>query len=402
MKELNLFVMAPFVQKSGPNAVDTWDENHMYLEVRKSLSELGAMEDIILHGTAQAFGADVALLISESFDIMSDLATPVNLLGRAGTVGAVQRTLYIALRHLQHPVDIIIEEDCEVPAVLNRYSSVYLSDPNLKQTAAAGVTRWLESANHTLWASAGAGMLNEFNVSSSEMLALSGLQSYTIMNQSLVQYVKQDLAFVPVLDTVSILSKDSDPTLEVFGILARMQPNSSAAPMTTVHATFADGSPAVQSVRQAGGGGRAVTCAFAPSLTYFHKAIPPMPTQRGATDENFNHMCPKDFDLDAKVIVAIGVAGLPPPPTLASAPGLPAASHGLIETGVVTAPGKGTVIPIVDWTGAESTASVTITLSRPIAFTATTLASGGAVTVAADKMSFVVAELKIADAIILR
>jgi hypothetical protein len=367
----------------------------MYLEVRKSLSELGLMEDIVLHGTAQAFGADVALLISESFDIMSDMATPVNLLGRAGTAGAIQRTLYIALRHLQHPVDIIIEEDCESPSVLDSYGSVYLSDPNLKQQAAVGVTRWLESgANRTLWASAGAGMLNEFNASSPEMLTLFGLESYTVTNQSLVQFVKQDLAFVPVLDTVSILSKDSDPTLDVYGILARMQPNSSAAAVTTVLATFADGSSAVQSVRQAGGGGRAVACAFSPSLSYFHKAIPPMPTQRGATDENFNHLCPTDFDLDAKKLVALGLAGLRPPPTLASDP--------LIETGVVSAPGKGSLIPLIDWTGAESTAAVTVTLTRPIAFTAVTMASGGAVTVAADKISFVVAELKIADAIILR
>ena len=31
------------------------------------------------------------------------------------------------------------------------------------------------------------------------------------------------------------------------------------------------------------------------------QAIPPRPTERGATDENFNHFCPHDFDLDAKV-----------------------------------------------------------------------------------------------------
>ena len=66
----------------------------MYTEVRKSLSELGGFEDIVLHGTAQAFGADVAIVFSETTDIMSDMATPVNLLGRTGTAGTAQRTLY--------------------------------------------------------------------------------------------------------------------------------------------------------------------------------------------------------------------------------------------------------------------------------------------------------------------
>jgi len=63
MKQTNLFVMEPLVQASGPNAVDTWDNNTMYLEVRKSLSELGTMEDIIMHGRAQV-GAILAVLNS--------------------------------------------------------------------------------------------------------------------------------------------------------------------------------------------------------------------------------------------------------------------------------------------------------------------------------------------------
>jgi hypothetical protein len=108
------------------------------------------------------------------------------------------------------------------------------------------------------------------------------------------------------------------------------------------------------------------------------QAIPPRPTERGATDENFNHFCPHDFDLDAKVqgfrrihpriaplstvftvnqipgaircrwaadaagrrgaqaIIALGTAALPPPPTLASDP--------LIETGVVAAAAGGAVV----------------------------------------------------------
>ena len=46
--------------------------------------------------------------------------------------------------------------------------------------------------------------------------------------------------------------------------------------------------------------------------------------------------------------------------------------------------------------------SVNVTLTRSLAFTSATMASGGVVQVAADKMSFLVARLEIADAIILR
>jgi hypothetical protein len=184
-------------------------------------------------------------------------------------------------------------------------------------------------------------MLDEFNATSPVMLDLFGLQSYEVTHQDTVQFVKQDLAFVPILDTATVTSLDASPTVDVFGTLAKMVLNSSApSDKMTVHATFKDGSPAVLS-RRAGGpsAGRAILCGFHPSLSYFHKAIPPLPAQRGSTDENFNHFCPADFDLDAKSLIALGTDALGPPPTMASDP--------LVETGVITAPGKGSLIPLM-------------------------------------------------------
>ena len=45
-------------------------------------------------------------------------------------------------------------------------------------------------AARTLWASAGGGMLDEFNATSRAMLDLFGLQAYTITRQDTVQFVK--------------------------------------------------------------------------------------------------------------------------------------------------------------------------------------------------------------------
>ena len=402
LKQLNLFGFEPLVQIQGPNAVDTWDDMDMYLTVRKSLSELGTMEDIILHGTAQAFGAEVALLMSETSDIWADYANPTELIGRTGTAGTAQRALYIALRHLQQPVDVIIEEDCEDPSVLANYSSVFISDPNLKESAARGLGSWVEgSPKRTVWASAG-GMLDELNATNAAMLELFGLASYSLKNHTnMVQFVKQDLAFTPVLDQVTLASGTADPTFGVYGTRASLALNASAGGSSKVLATFSDSSPAV--IEREVGQGRAILCAFHPSLSYFHPATPPLPTARGATDESFNHMCPRDFDSAAKKVVAMGLSPLlDPPPTLASAPGHHEKMGGLIETGVVTAPGKGTVIPIVDWSGEKMTRDLKVKLTRPIAFATAELASGGAVQVAADKQSFAVPELRVADAIILR
>jgi hypothetical protein len=140
--------------------------------------------------------------------------------------------------------------------------------------------------------------------------------------------VKQDLAFVPVLEQVSVASADANPTVDVYGTLARMLPNAvrarprrlkgalalptvnpsctvlcmgvpaakrrvpagfgpagqSAASTTTIRARFSDRSPAVLSRKLGPGGGTAVLCAFHPSLSYFHQATPP---RRGTLTESF-------------------------------------------------------------------------------------------------------------------
>ena len=146
-----------------------------------------------------------------------------------------------------------------------------------------------------------------------------------------------------------------------------------------------------------------ILCAFHPSLSYFHKATPPLPTARGATDESFNHMCLQDFDTTAKKVIALGLSPLlDQPPTLCNAPGHRESMRGLIETGVVVAPGQGTLIPIIDWSGEKSTHDLHVNVTVPIAFQAASLASGRPLTVANDKRSFIIPELQIADAIVLR
>ena len=68
---------------------------------------LGSFEDIIATGTVQPGGGAVAVLYSETADIFFD---------GTGTYGAELRSLYIALKHLQLPVEVMIEGDCDATA----------------------------------------------------------------------------------------------------------------------------------------------------------------------------------------------------------------------------------------------------------------------------------------------
>ena len=78
----------------------------MYQQVRTALNELTMFDDIVDSGSAQLNLAKVALLYSETADIWySPLYTP----------GAAKRSLYLALRHAQIPLDIVNEGENLLP-----------------------------------------------------------------------------------------------------------------------------------------------------------------------------------------------------------------------------------------------------------------------------------------------
>jgi hypothetical protein len=90
--------------------VDTCDyvdqDTGMYQQVRTALNELTMFDDIVDSGSAQLNLAKVALLYSETADIWySPLYTP----------GAAKRSLYLALRHAQIPLDIVNEGENLLP-----------------------------------------------------------------------------------------------------------------------------------------------------------------------------------------------------------------------------------------------------------------------------------------------
>ena len=66
--------------------------------VRQSLNELGMFDDIVWDGVAQAAGAKVAIMYSDSADAwMSPEVT---------SQGSAKRTLYTMLKHMGLPTDM--------------------------------------------------------------------------------------------------------------------------------------------------------------------------------------------------------------------------------------------------------------------------------------------------------
>src|SRR5947208_6008866 len=154
-KIFNLFEFRP-VQAA-------YTENHcsspeMYQAVRQALHELGQFEDIIQDG--QVRPGIAGLWFSEAADIWNDNRAPFD---------AAKRTLYIAIRHQQLPLDVVVEGDD-----LSSYQVIYLADQHVSRAAAKALAAWVRAGGR-LFATAGGGMLDELNQPNLELRELFGI-----------------------------------------------------------------------------------------------------------------------------------------------------------------------------------------------------------------------------------
>ena len=261
----------------------------MYKTLRRSFVELGRFDDIIRWGRPAQAKARIALLFSESNQIwhplsMARLYNETASVGRYGTFTSAQHALYLALLHTGFPFDIVIEEDA-VDGNLHQYNVLYVADPHVRGDAAAAIGAWVRQGG-VLFATAGAGRKNEFNVTNAAMSQLLGkpasLFTGTRGLNNTIDYLKQDLPWAEQLDTVTL--KGSATPLEVFGEKETL--HVTATDGATVLGTYSDGSPAA--IRRKHGEGAVIKCGFHPGLSYLRPAIPRRVVDRGTNDDSFN------------------------------------------------------------------------------------------------------------------
>jgi hypothetical protein len=371
MKIVNLFEFRP-VQAA-------YTENHvslpaMYEEVRRSFCELAQFEDIVQAGHVRAGLA--GLWFSETGDIWDD---------NAGSCAAAKRALYLAVRHAQIPLDVVVEEDA-LNGALGEYRVLYLTDVHVGREASAAIANWVRQGGR-LFATAGAGMRDELDRPNDGMQALFGVEPLERIAPPAAQvgFIKQDLPFVEPLDTVAWPEGDTVREMPAIGVVSRVKVNDAE----TV-ATFRDRSPAV-TVRRAGDG-TVTYCAFLPGLSYFSGAVPRRPVDRGSTDNAMSHFMPSDFNSAAADLIARPADGLQRPVVC---------SQPLVETTVVGSK-HGVVIPLVNW-GPQPVTGLCVTVAIPLPAKTASLASGRPVARSSGQGAAVFTlDLEIADALILR
>lgn len=367
-KIVNLFEFRP-VQAA-------YTENHvsdpaMYAMVLRSFRELGQYEDIVQAGQRQP--ANVGLWFSETSDIWDDTA---------GSFGAAKRALYVAILHHQLPVDVLVDQDA-LDGTLDQYKVLYLADQHVSRMASARIAAWVERGGR-LFATAAAGMFDEYHRPNSVLRSLMGVDAPRLIAPDKVQVhlIKQDLPFVPAIETASW----GDARLPAFGAITRV----AAHPDAVVEATFSDGSPAV--VTRKAGQGETRYCAFLPGLTYFRPAIPQRPLDRGARDDSMGQLLPREFEQAAGRLIGSLAQNLPRPVRC---------SQPLVEANFLRSP-SGSVIVLINWSG-KPISGLRVSIHTPFPWQHASTASGGKVSVFRQpERTELVLDLDVADVLVLR
>lgn len=373
MQIVNLFEFRP-VQAA-------YTENHnslpaMYDEVRKSFGELSQFEDILQDGRVEPGIA--ALWFSETDDIWHDSAS---------SFGAGKRTLYVAIRHQQIPLDFVVEEDA-LAGDLKNYKILYLTDRHVSRAASQKIAEWVRSGGR-LFATAGAGMFDEFNEPNKTLRELMGVEFVGLdaPEDRVVLLEKQDLPFSQPIDRATWTTPAGTGTLDIVGVRSRV-----TAPAAGVTGKFSDGSPAV--VAENVGQGSTTYCGFLPALTYFQRAIPRRPLDRNSSPESMMHFIPTQFDTASARLIALPGEGVARPIECSSP---------LVEACLVRAP-QGVVITLVNWSP-QPIKGLKVTVRSKAPTASVTLAGGGAVAVAKEdggQTHVFTLDLDVADALVLR
>jgi hypothetical protein len=360
-KILNLFEFRP-VQLA-------YTENHcsapeMYQAIRRGFHELGTFEDILQSGKVRTGVA--ALWFSETGDIWKDNESPFD---------AAKRSLYLAIRHQELPLDVVVDGDD-----LRAYKVLYLADKHVSRAGSKAISDWVRSGGHLL-ATAGAGMFNEFNQPNTALRELLGVEQIAWVNaKDRIRLEKQDLPFAQPLARVNW----NRAKLEVFGAYTRVEARSAK-----VEGSFQDGSPAIAS--KTTGNGRTVYCGFLPSLTWLRPALPMRPVDRSSREDSLCHFIPTEFDQSATELIG-SVADVVRPVTCA---------NGRVETTIIDSD-KGTIVPVINWSPAPLR-KLELTINAPVSFQKATLASGMPVRIARQNGKTIATfRLDVADALILR
>jgi len=328
----------------------SWAYPDSYRALHESIYDAGEVEDISVTGKLRQ--APVAVVLSKATDF-NERILPVD--PKADSFAArgdkefsgFQQTLcrkeaqmlFLALRHAQHQVELITEDDIKEGA-LKRFKTVYFAGEWIDNKAVPAMEQWVKDGG-VLYVTAGMGHRNQYNKPEQSLLNLLGLKSVDVKKRELQYRTFLELPLMKPVDTITV----GPDKFEAIAMTEKLTPGSAK-----VLGTWSDGSAAV-TVNEVGKG-KAIAVAGLPGSAYIKSGTRPVPFARGG----YLHLySPMNFDPVASKLVRLGIEQTPSlvRETTVSDPRVEVL---LIENG------KGTLLSLINWSDDKKIDNLKVTV----------------------------------------
>ncbi len=292
-----------------------------YFQVLRAARELTRFEDIVVAGRVPQ--GNVGLWFSEVADIWHDDRPPL---------AAEKRTLYVALRQLQLPLEVVTEEEA-VAGKLAPYRVLYVTSRHISRRGAEALLDWVEKGGR-LFLYPAAGSRDEFNQPLPLLYQPLGIKppELEVEPQVRIDFVKQDLAFAPAVGRVFPAEKGK----EAFAVYGAKAPLGSP-PQGEVLQRFQDKQAAL--CRVSLGRGEIYYCGYLPALAAVRPSARQVPPTRGGELDGPSHSTPTRWQPEALAVLKLPAAELKLPVE---------ATPRQVETCLIDSP-HGTVLVLVAW-----------------------------------------------------
>jgi len=317
------------------NYVD-WKDTDRRRAIYDVIRDTGALEDYLYDGRTPP--AQVAILLSGATDIWetSKSEDTYNITDyhnnpNSNAYNHEMKCVWLALKHLQMPVDFLIEDDIG-DGYLKNYKVLFIVGDHIDHNAAEGIRQWVANGG-VLFSVAGGGLLDEYGRRLDALFPVYGITDANLEKRNIHIRTKMELRRLRSLDTITFdrgsgLSRTSMPVLAFKQTFLPAQG-------VEILGTYQDGTPAL--LRNQYGKGYGIICGTLPGAAYVRPAIPLLPWDRNI----MAHFIPTNFGRTAQQVfnLPLAMAGVESPVQL---------SEPLVESNIL-ASSKAVVIALSNY-----------------------------------------------------